>query len=432
LAYRRMEFHSLSERLDLKLERKIMETVVHKGSPLTVGLEISSDEPAKLEGKDRLPDHFQLRSGDIHFKGSTGPGSSLGHSFTMLPEERGMFKMEPIELEVKESRSLFKTSLTLGPEKDIFVRASRKEIYLARLMSKRKQFEITGPAHRRHSRTYRADFRSVRDYMPGDRFRDIDWKAGARLTKLMTKEFEQETNMPTLIMVDASLSMREVVKRHSKMDHAIALALQISIVMDNHHHPVGLMTFDENKIIDHLSPGKQDIEEVLMTLFKLPNPVETGAYPGLPKGKIRSEDGSGDRAFLDSVGPFLVKGKRRTLSKDRATGIFEAVRSADLQEETGLLMVVISDLETNLPSTLKAVKLALGRKHRIIVISPFSWPYHLDRENLSPEELEKAYIDRKAKQEIIKGLRGVGVNVIEIEPGERGDAVLSGLRRMSQ
>ncbi|MEA3558368.1 MAG: hypothetical protein U9R75_03855, partial [Candidatus Thermoplasmatota archaeon] len=60
LAYRRMEFHSLSERLDLKLERKIMETVVHKGSPLTVGLEISSDEPAKLEGKDRLPDHFQL------------------------------------------------------------------------------------------------------------------------------------------------------------------------------------------------------------------------------------------------------------------------------------------------------------------------------------------------------------------------------------
>ncbi|MFO8050598.1 MAG: DUF58 domain-containing protein [Thermoplasmatota archaeon] len=432
LVYRRMEFHSLVGRVDLRTDRKIMETVVHRGSPMTVSVRISSDEKVMLQVNEQVPDDFQLVSGDTSFNGRAGPDSALEHSYTLMPMERGLFKMDPPHIRMSENRGLFQTSFRSGPVTEVFVRTSKKEILLARLMSKRKQFEITGPANRRHTRTHRADFRSVRDYVSGDRFRDMDWKASSRLTKLMTKEFEQETNLPTLIMVDASLSMRELVKKSSKMDHAIALALQIAVVMERHHHPVGLITFDENRVIDHLSPGKQDIDDLLMALFKLPNPLETGAYPGSPRESGGGQKANGEDVFLNSVGPFLVKGRRSSYSREMSTGIFEAVRTADKVEETGQLMVLITDLETNLPSLLKAVNLALRRKHRLIVVSPFSWPYHLERDRTTPEQLERAYLDRMHKQNTIKGLRGAGVKVIEIGPSERGDSVVAGLRRMSQ
>lgn len=432
LAYRRMEFHSLVDRLDLKFERKIMESIVHKGTPATILIEVSADEPVSIEVSEKIPDNFNLVSGQPMFSGKVGPNSNLDHSYSLLPLERGLHRLNPMEVIVKEKRGLFSTTREMGSFSDIFVRASKMEISLARLMSKRKQFEITGPAHQRHTRTHRAEFRSVREYMPGDRFRDMDWKAGARLTKLMTKEFEQETNLPTMLLMDASLSMKEMVNRRSKMDHAIALALQIAIVMDNHNHPVGLISFDENKVMEHLSPGKQEIDELLMKLFRLPNPVRTGGYPGVPVPEQQTISNGSDNEMMSKIGPFLVKGRRKTMTKERATGIFEAIRGADIQEETGLLMVLITDLETNLPSLMKAVKLALGRKHRLVVVSPFSWPYHLDKGTLTADELERAYMDRGRKQEVIRTLRGAGVNVIEIEPKERGETVLTGLRRMSQ
>jgi uncharacterized protein (DUF58 family) len=298
-------------------------------------------------------------------------------------------------------------------------------------MAKRKQFEITGPANRRHTRTFRADFRTIRDYMPGDRFRDIDWKAASRLTKLMTKEFELETNLPTMLLMDTSLSMKELIRRRSKMDHVISLALQIAIVMDDHNHPVGLMTFDENRVIEHLSPGKSDIEDIVLSIFRLPDPVGTGAYPGAPSTSGIGEPGN-NSDFLEKVGPFLVTGRKANLTRDRVTGIFQAIVEIDSQEETGMLLIVITDLETNTGSMLKALQLALRRKHRVVLVSPFTWPYHLSREDLTPEVLEKVYMDHQKKQSMIRALRASGIRVIEIGSSEKGENVLAGLRRMSQ
>jgi uncharacterized protein (DUF58 family) len=267
--------------------------------------------------------------------------------------------------------------------------------------------------------------------MPGDRFRDIDWKAASRLTKLMTKEFEKETNLPTMLLMDTSISMRELIKRRSKLDHAIALALQLAIVMDRQHHPVGIVTFDETGVREHISPGTVEVDEIVMSLFKLPNPIETGEYPGLPE-----EQGSGsetkESAFIKAISPYLHKRHRSSASDDSITGIFKALREMAQYEETGLLLVLISDLETNTSSMLKAMKAAVGMKHRVVLVSPFSWPYHHEGGELGPEVLERIYEDHQRKQSIIKAMRASGVKVIEISSRERGDKVLTGLRRLSR
>ncbi|WP_138417805.1 DUF58 domain-containing protein [Aquibacillus sediminis] len=43
---------------------------------------------------------------------------------------------------------------------------------------------------------------SIREYVPGDRFSWIDWKATARKGAMMTKEFEQERSSESLVIVD--------------------------------------------------------------------------------------------------------------------------------------------------------------------------------------------------------------------------------------
>ena len=48
MAYRRMEFHSLLRHLDLVLERKVLEDVIHKDSPFTVAMELRSNEVIKV------------------------------------------------------------------------------------------------------------------------------------------------------------------------------------------------------------------------------------------------------------------------------------------------------------------------------------------------------------------------------------------------
>ncbi len=431
LAYRRMEFHSLARRVGLEVERKLLEDVVHKDSVSAVRLKVTARETIGVRITENLHQTFVPGSGDRILEGLVHSDRPLSMVYSMTPMERGYLKFPPLNVSIKEARGLFEKDIIIPVETEVFVRASKKDIAMARLMSRRKQFEITGPANQRHTRTYRADFKSVREDIPGDRFRDIDWKAMSRLTKMMTKEFEQETNLPTMIMVDTSLSMREVVRQRSKLDHTIALALQVAVVLNSNGHPIGLMTFDENKVMGHLSPGKCELDDIVLSLFKLPNPVETGDYPGLPISSTQ-DPVEGEKEFLSSIGPFLVQGKRTTFTRDRTTGIFEAMRNLEMTEESGMLIIVISDLETNRTSFFRSMQMAAKRKHRVVLVSPFSWPYHTEAEDLTAEKLEKIYMDSQEKKELIRSLRGGGVKVIDIGSRERGEKVISGIRRLSQ
>ncbi|MCU0798284.1 MAG: DUF58 domain-containing protein [Candidatus Thermoplasmatota archaeon] len=431
LSYRRLEFAAQMGRMELKAERSVLDVVVHKGSPMTVRLALRALEPVHIRIKDRIPHHFRPDKGSLDIEGAVAPDHPLSAVYTAVPEDRGRFRFPGLEVSITDPKGLFTFRTSIDPGTDVFVRASKREIVMAALMSKRKRFEVTGPAHRRHTRTHRADFRTVRDYMAGDRFRDIDWKATSRLTKLMTKEFEQETNLPTVLLMDVTLGMRELVGKVSKIDHAVALGLQLAMVLDSFSHPVGMVSFDETRVLEHLSPGKHDLDAVLLSLYRLPNPVETGGYPGSGPGPAQVPLDQG-RGMLGTVGPFLVKGKRASYGRLSTTGIFEAVRSLELEEESGMLVVLISDLETNQPSIIKAIKLAIHKKHRIIVISPFSWSYHLTPGNLTEGHLEQAYMDHAAKQSILGSLKAAGVRVMDIDPKERGERVVENLRRMSQ
>src|SRR3989442_6491951 len=61
--------------------------------------------------------------------------------------------------------------------------------------------------HRSPFRGFSVEFTEHRAYQPGDEPRYLDWKMLARSDRLFVKQFEEETNLRAMILVDASRSM---------------------------------------------------------------------------------------------------------------------------------------------------------------------------------------------------------------------------------
>src|SRR5439155_1683193 len=75
----------------------------------------------------------------------------------------------------------------------------------------------------------------------------LDWKILARADRLFVKQFEQETNLRAMILVDASRSMawRGAPGRLTKRAYADRLAAALTLILLRQRDATGLITFDE-------------------------------------------------------------------------------------------------------------------------------------------------------------------------------------------
>ena len=71
------------------------------------------------------------------------------------------------------------------------------------------------------------EFRQHRIYAPGDEPRRVDWRILARTDRPYVKEYDEETNLRCLIILDASGSMAYRGKTMSKFDFAARFAAAV-------------------------------------------------------------------------------------------------------------------------------------------------------------------------------------------------------------
>lgn len=101
--------------------------------------------------------------------------------------------------------------------------------------------------HRSPRRGFSVEFAEHRQYQPGDEPRYVDWKLLARTDRLYVKQFEEETNLRAMLVLDASASMgwRGAEERLTKLDYASRLAAALSLVLIRQRDAAGLVTFDD-------------------------------------------------------------------------------------------------------------------------------------------------------------------------------------------
>lgn len=88
------------------------------------------------------------------------------------------------------------------------------------------------------------EFAQHREYVPGDDIRRIDWKVWSKTDKYYIKQYEEETNLRTTLVVDVSESMQFGSGDLTKYDYACRIAASLSYLLLKQSDAVGLVTFD--------------------------------------------------------------------------------------------------------------------------------------------------------------------------------------------
>jgi uncharacterized protein (DUF58 family) len=132
---------------------------------------------------------------------------------------------------------------------DVVAKLSNMEI-VARLVV---EGFITG-LHKSPYHGFSVEFAEHRQYMPGDEPKHIDWKIYGKTDRYYIKQFEEETNLKSYIILDASRSMAYASNgKMSKLEYASYIAAALSYLMVQQRDAVGLTVYDE-KVRIHMPP----------------------------------------------------------------------------------------------------------------------------------------------------------------------------------
>jgi uncharacterized protein (DUF58 family) len=88
------------------------------------------------------------------------------------------------------------------------------------------------------------EFVQHREYVAGDDPRRIDWKAWSKTDKYYIKQYEEETNLRSTLLVDVSESMQFGTRGTTKYEYACAIAASLAYLLLRQQDSVGLVSFD--------------------------------------------------------------------------------------------------------------------------------------------------------------------------------------------
>ena len=124
-------------------------------------------------------------------------------------------------------------------------------------------------------------FESLREWVPGDDLRHIDWKATARREKVITRQYEAERRQQVLLVLDTGRLMTADVGGVARLDFAVQAALELAYAAAQHDDNVGIMTFADG--VQHfVAPerGRTGVRRILDVLAEVQPKLVEPDYPG--------------------------------------------------------------------------------------------------------------------------------------------------------
>lgn len=155
---------------------------------------------------------------------------------------------------------------------------------LEALLQHQLQYALTGE-RRSIIKGQGLDFADLREYMPGDDIRKIDWNVFARTLTPHIREYHEEKQLTLWLVVDMTPSMR-FGKHKSKLQHALDLAGLLGLMAHRANHKLGsfiILHKDVRIIPPQAGYGHlQRIMQTLLDLSQLPAGVQPDSYDPLP------------------------------------------------------------------------------------------------------------------------------------------------------
>jgi uncharacterized protein (DUF58 family) len=239
-------------------------------------------------------------------------------------------------------------------------------------------------------------FESLKEWVPGEDTRAIDWKASGRRGKLMARQYEVERRQHVMIVLDAGRMLTAEIDGRSRLDAAIDAALDLAHAAAEHDDNVGLLVFAA-EILTYIPP----------TRGRRALPLVLDALAGV-EGRLVEPDYPAAFAFL------AARNRKRALT----------VLFTDLIDRTA------SEAFLAQARTLRPRHLPLAVTLREPALERLA--------SLRPDTTEQAF-ERAAAEELLEAragalaeLRGHGVLVLDVQPDGAARAVVQQYERFKR
>ena len=209
------------------------------------------------------------------------------------------------------------------------------------------------------------EFLQHREYTPGDDLRHVDWKVWAKQDRYYVKQFEEDTNLRCVLLVDVSGSMQYGSGPLNKYEYAATIATSLAYLLLRQQDAVGCVAFDD---------------------------------------EVRSEVPlRSKRVHLDSIVQSL-----KTSSPQDKTQIHKILFDVAKRFPRRGMMVLVSDLFADVSETLRGLNRLRQRGHDVMVFHvldddelefPFRGPTRFeglegpDALNCNPRALREGYME---------------------------------------
>jgi uncharacterized protein (DUF58 family) len=131
---------------------------------------------------------------------------------------------------------------------------------------------ITG-LHKSPYHGFSVEFAEHRLYNEGQSTRHIDWKVFARTDRLYTKQYEEETNLRCLLVIDGSSSMYYPKETNAKIKFSIYAAAALAYLLHKQRDAVGVSVFTDK--VEELTQVKSSASHLNKLFTLLENRLET-------------------------------------------------------------------------------------------------------------------------------------------------------------
>lgn len=191
---------------------------------------------------DELPEQFQRRDFEEHLNLAPDERSTI--RFDLIPLTRGAYFFGNIILFASTRLGLAERRITVEQSREAAVYPSIIQMKRYELRAMRHIAHETGiKKMRRIGHSY--EFEQIKNYVQGDDYRSINWKASSRRAALMVNQYEDERSQQVYCIVDKSRVMRMPFEGLSLMDYAINTVLAISNIILKKQDKAGLLSFSD-------------------------------------------------------------------------------------------------------------------------------------------------------------------------------------------
>lgn len=221
--------------------------------------------PLDVEVIDELP--FQLQKRDSSFSFSLSPDSKRTIFYSIEPKERGTYKFGNVNVYVSSVLGLIQRRYSIDKNMEVGV-------YPSIMQMRKHDFQVFNKSSnsqgvkkmRRLGNTN--EFEQIKEYVKGDNYRHINWKATSRRSKLMVNQYQDEKSQQIYFVIDKSRSMKMPFEGLTLLDYAINSSLVMSNVALKKGDKAGLITFSD-KIGTQLKATKNSaqLKKIMESLY---------------------------------------------------------------------------------------------------------------------------------------------------------------------